>query len=177
MKFNNIKEIIKEFFFVNPSAKIRVRGLEKTLKLSLPSVIRYCKELQKEGILTTIKMGNVVFYTADKTSQNFLLQKKLHNIKSLHTSGLIEFMKIELSNPAIIVFGSYSKGEDIEKSDIDVYLETPSDKQIELIGFERKLNRKIQIFRYKGLQEIKNINLANNIINGIILNGYIEVLK
>jgi len=27
------------------------------------------------------------------------------------------------------------------------------------------------------LNEIKNINLANNIINGIILNNYVEVFK
>jgi len=177
MKSTNIKETIKEFFFVNPNAKLRVRGIEKKLKLPLPSVIRYCKELKKEAILTTIKTDNVVFYTADKTSNCFLFQKKLYNIKSMYTSGLMEFIKIELNNPAVIVFGSYSKGEDVENSDIDLYIETPSSKNISLNEFENTLSRKIQVFRYRGLKEIRNINLANNIINGIILNGYVEVFK
>ena len=177
MKSTNIKETLKEFFFVNPNARMRVRGIEKKLKLPLPSVIRYCKELDKEEILTTIKTGNVVFYTADKTSQKYLLQKKFYNIQSLYDSGLIDFIKIELNNSPVIVFGSYSKGEDDENSDIDLYIETPSGKHISLVEYEKRLSRKIQVFRHKNLQEIKNINLANNIINGVILNGYIEVFK
>jgi predicted nucleotidyltransferase len=177
MKASNIKERIKEFFFTNPNARLRVRGIEKKLKLPLPSIIRYCKELEKEEILITIKTGNVVFYTADKTSHDFLLEKKLYNIKSLYVSGLIEFIKVELNNPPIIVFGSYSKGEDVENSDIDLYIETPASKKINLNDFENKLSRKMQAFQYKGLKDIRNMNLANNIINGIILNGYIEVFK
>lgn len=177
MKSRNIKETIKEHYFVNPYAKMRVRGIEKNLKLPLPSVIRYCKELQSEGILTTLKTGNVVFYTADRSNENFLLEKKLYNIKLLYLSGLVEFIKKELSNPAIVVFGSYAKGEDIEDSDIDLYIETPSNKELNLKDFEKKLKRKIQIFRHKNLQEIKNNHLANNIMNGITLNNYIEVFR
>lgn len=177
MKKKNIKQTIKEYFFVNPTAKLRVREIEKHLKLPLPSVINYCKELMNEGILTTIKTGNVVFYTGNRTNKNFLLEKRLFNIKSLYESGLIEFLKIELSNPVIILFGSYSKGEDIENSDIDLYVETPSKKEFSLEKFEKILKRRIQIFRHKSIGEIKNLNLSNNIINGIILNNYIEVFK
>ena len=177
MKTKNIKQKIQEYFFINPTAKLRVREIEKLLKLPLPSVIRYCQELQIEGILTIIKTGTVVFYTGDRASNDFLLEKKLYNIKSLYQSGLIEFLKIELSNPAVILFGSYSKGEDTEESDIDLYIETPSKKKINTEKFEKKLKRKIQIFRHKSIYEIKNLHLSNNIINGFILNNYIEVFK
>lgn len=177
MKAKNIKQTIKEYYFVNPTSKLRVREIEKLLKLPLPSVIRYCKDLQKEGILTTIITGKVVFYTGNRANNNFLLEKKLYNIKSLYESGLIEYLKIELSNPAIIVFGSYSKGEDTETSDIDLYIETPSKKETQLEKFEKILKRKIQIFKHKEIHEIKNKELADNIINGIVLNGFIEVLS
>ena len=142
----------------------------------MPSVINYSKELEKEGMLTTIKTGNVVFYTADKLNPNFLLEKKLFNIKSLYQSGLINFLKIELSNPSIIVFGSYSKGEDTEDSDIDLFIESPSRKEINLNEFENKLKRHIQMFRHNKITEIKNKDLINNIINGVLLNGFVEVL-
>jgi predicted nucleotidyltransferase len=177
MKRKDIKQTIKEYFFINPSSKMRLREIERALKIPLPSVIRYCKELKDEGILTTIKTGNVVFYTADRTNENFLLEKKLYNIKSLYISGLINFLKTELSNPPVIVFGSYSRGEDVENSDIDLYIETPSKKELNLEKFERILKRKIQIFRHARLNEIKNPNLANNVINGVILNNYVEVFK
>ena len=173
----NIKETIREYFFLNPTSKLRVRQIEKTLKLPLPSVIRYCKELIKDGVLTIIKIGNIVFYTADRANENFLLEKKLFNIRQIFKSGLINYLRQELSNPVVVLFGSYVKGEDIEISDIDIYLETPSKKEISLDEFERKLQRKIQIFRHKNIQEIKNIHLVNNIINGITLNNYVKVLK
>jgi len=177
MKVKDIKQTIREYFFVNPNFKLRVREIERTLKLSLPSVIRYCKELEKESILTTIKTGNVNFYTANRASEKYLLEKKLHNIRQLYESRLIGYLKIELSNPAIVLFGSFAKGEDTEESDIDLYIETPSKKKVVLEKFEKLFKRKIQVFQYKNLNEISNPHLANNIINGITLNNYMEVFK
>ena len=171
----DINQIIREFFFVNPAAKLRVREIERTLKLPLPSVIRYCNELEQEGILTTNKIGNVNFYTSNMGSEKYILEKRLYNIKQLYESGLIEYLKVNLSNPAIVLFGSFAKGEDTEESDIDLYIETPSKKEISLEKFEDKLKRKIQVFRHKNLKEISNPHMANNIINGITLNNYIGV--
>ena len=177
MKRKDIKQSIMEHFFINPNDKLRVREIERTLKLPLPSVIRYCKELEKESILTIIKTGNVNFYTANRSSEKYLLEKKLYNIKEIYESGFIEYLRRELSNPPIVLFGSFAKGEDTEESDIDLYIETPSKKKVSLEKFEKLLERKIQVFRYKNLNEISNLHLANNIINGITLNNYIEVFK
>ena len=177
MKRKDIKQTIKEHFFTNPSDKLRVREIERALKLPLPSVIRYCKELKKEELLAIAKMGSVNFYTANRASEKYLLEKKLYNLKTIYRSGLIDYLKKELSNPAIVLFGSFAKGEDTEESDIDLYIETPSKRQISLEKFGKILNREIQIFQHKNLNELSNPHLANNIINGIILNYYIEVFK
>jgi predicted nucleotidyltransferase len=176
MKTKTIKEKIKEYFFIYPKSKLRVREIERKLSLPLPSVIKYCKELEEEKILRLEKIGSVALYTASR-SEIYLLEKKLYNIKSLYESGLIDYIKKELSNPGIVLFGSYSKGEDIEDSDIDIYIETLSEDNIKIERFEKKLFRKIQIFKYKNLKDISNSFLANNIINGITLNNYIEVFK
>lgn len=176
MERKNIKQKIKEYFFINPTDKLRVREIERKLKLPLPSVIRYCKELEQEGILATNKIGRVKFYMASR-SETYLLEKKLYNIKQLYTSGLIAYLKIELSNPAVVLFGSYAKGEDVENSDIDLYIETPSKKQVDLEKFKKLLKRNIQIFQHKNIKEITNPHLANNVINGITLNSYVEVFK
>ena len=177
MKIKDIKKTIKEYFFINPNAKLRVREIERNLNLPLPSVIRYCKELEKESVLTTIKMGNVKFYTANRSSEKYLLEKKLCNIKKIYKSGLIEHIRHELSNPAIVLFGSFAKGEDTEESDIDLYIETPSKKEVILEKFEKLLKRRIQVFQHKNLNELSNPHLANNVINGFLLNGFVEVFK
>ena len=177
MKTKNIKEVIKNHFFINPIIKMRVRQIERELKLSLPSVIRYCDELYNEGILKKEKISNVVLFSADRTSKHFLLEKKLYNIKNIYKSGLIDYLINELSNPIIIVFGSYSKGEDIENSDIDLYIETPSKREIKVEKFEKNLKRNIQFFVHSDIKQINNPNLMNNILNGVILNGFLEVFK
>ena len=173
----NIKEKLKEHFLMNPTNKLRVREIERTIKIPLPSAIRYCKELKQEGILKTINMGNVKFYTTDRANKNYILEKKLFNLKQIYNSKIINYIKEKLNNPSIILFGSYSLGEDIESSDIDLYLETPSKKTINLEKFEKILQRKIQILKFKNLKQISNKHLANNIINGITLNNPIEVFK
>src|SRR3989344_2520403 len=177
MTRKDINKTIREYFFINTNAKLRVREIERTLKLPLPSVIRHCKELEKESILTTIKIANVNFYTANRGSEKYLLEKKLFNLKKIYESGIIEYLKIELSNPAIVLFGSFAKGEDTEESDIDLYIETPSKKEVILEKFEKLLKRRIQVFQHKNLNELSNPHLANNVINGFLLNGFVEVFK
>src|SRR3989338_3418435 len=132
MIVKNTKDKIKEYFFVNPTVKFRVRQIERELKLSLPSAIRYVKELEKEGILKNEKIAGIVLFSADRISKAFLLEKRLFNIKSIYTSGLIEYLVNEYSNPIILIFGSYAKGEDIEDSDIDLYIQTSSKKDVSL---------------------------------------------
>lgn len=171
----DIKSRLAEYFFTNPTSKLRVRQIEKTLNLPLPSVIRYSRELEKECILKTSIISNVRFYSADKSSKEFIFEKKMFNIKQIYESGLLEYLINEYSNPIITLFGSYSKGEDVEDSDIDIYIQTPSDENKKLDEFEKKLKRKIQVFKHKSLSSIKNEELANNIINGMILNGFLEV--
>jgi predicted nucleotidyltransferase len=176
MKTNNIKNRIKEYFFLNPTTKLRVRQIEREVKVPLPSAIRYSKELKKEGILKSQEIAGIKLYSADRISKNFLLEKRLHNLKIIYFSGIIEHLKKELSNPPIILFGSFEKGEDIETSDIDLYIETNL-KIPKLDKFEKLLNRKIQVFKHKKIKGITNPHLANNIINGTTLNNFVEVFK
>lgn len=173
MKTKSIKPRILEYFFLNPTIKLRVREIERKTSSPLPSVIRYTKELEEENLLKSELISNIKLYSANRASKDFLLGKKLFNIKQVQE--LSNHLIKELNNPTIILFGSYSKGEDIENSDIDLYVETPSNKEINLRTYEALLQRTIQLFKYRNIKEIKNKELANNIINGITLNKFLEV--
>ena len=177
MKLKDIKTELKEYFFLYPSAKIRVRQIERAIKAPLHSVIRYTKELEKGRILKSSSIARVTFYSADRISATFLLEKKLYNLRSLFSSGLVDFLVQELSNPTLVLFGSYARGEDIETSDIDLYVESAKKELPSLAKFEKKLQRKIQLFKFKDISKVENKELANNIINGITLNGFVEVFK
>ncbi len=169
------KNIIMEHFFVNPTKKMRIRQVERELGLSITSVIRYLRELVDEGILKRIEEGGVVFYAADRSSRKFVLEKRLFNIRSLYLSGLVDFIRDRYSNPTIVVFGSYAMGEDTEESDIDLYIESRSKMKIEFREFEKVLNRKIHAVIEPSISDMGNRHLANSILNGIVLNGFLEV--
>lgn len=167
---------MKEYFLQNPTAKMRVRQLERELKMPLPSVVRYLKELVNENLIKGELFGGIKLYSADRSSKSFILEKKLYNLRGLYECGLVDYIIEKYHNPPIVVFGSYGLGEDIEDSDIDLYIET-SKSELNLEKFETKLKRKIQVFCYKNLKLVGNKELANSIINGVKLNGFLEVLK
>jgi hypothetical protein len=48
-------------------------------------------------------------------------------------------------------------------------------KEVNLEKFEKKLKRKIQIFFFDSLTEIKNKELLNNILNGCVLEGKLKL--
>ena len=173
----NIKRRIKEYFFLNPTSKLRARQIEKEVRVPFPSVFRYTKELEKEEIIKSTFVSGVRLYSADRVSKKFLIEKKLFNISLLYESGLIDYIIEEYSNPHIILFGSFSRGEDIEASDIDIYIETPKKETKNMEKFEKGLQRKIQLFQFRKITEIKNKELGNNILNGVVLNRFVEVFK
>ena len=177
MRTYNIKERVKEYFFMNPTSKLRVRQIEREIKAPLPSVIRYCRELEKEGMLKKESVSGISTYSADRVSKRFLTAKMLFNIKIVFESGLVEYLVKGYFNPVIVLFGSYSKGEDTEESDIDLYLETPKKQEFNLQKFEKSLKHKIQVFNYRNIKEVPNHHLSNNIINGITLNSFVEAFR
>ena len=95
---------------------------------------------------------------------------------------MVEFIENELNYPeAIVLFGSYAKGENKKGSDIDLFILSESKNKLDLNDFEKKLDTEIQVFLHnrKDFEQMKvdNKELLNNIINGIKLSGFLEVFK
>lgn len=74
---------------------------------------------------------------------------------------------------AIILFGSGAKGEYVQKSDIDLFV-LSSEKQVDVVKYELKLKRKINILLKDNYNQLSP-ELFNNIINGYKLKGYIKL--
>ena len=165
-----------EFFLLNPSKKLRVRQIERELKIPLHSAIKYKEEFIDEKILKKIEIEDIIFFQADTFSKKYILEKRLFNIRMLYDSGLIDYLIEEYGNPVIIVFGPYSRGEDIENTEIGIYIEGIGN-MVKLEKFEKILQRKIKLYNYNNVQSTKNQELVNNIVNGIVLNSFIDVYK
>lgn len=98
--------------------------------------------------------------------------KRAENLLQLAESGLIE--ALTRANPAatVVLFGSYSRGEDTMRSDIDIAIIGPS-REPRVAAFEPKLFREISINRYESFEHIHD-QLRESLCNGIVLAGSIR---
>jgi predicted nucleotidyltransferase len=111
------------------------------------------------------------------STQNTLFRerKKQYNIQHLRESGLIDFLEKSLCPKCIVLFGSYQKGEDVETSDIDLYLECDK-TEISVEMYQKRLKRRIQLHFNKDFTQLPR-ELKNNIVNGTIMRGFLEAYK
>lgn len=169
-KYNRYK--LLKLFLDSPTDSFRLREIARLIKISPPSVMNYLKEFEKEGLIKKQTKRRVPFYTALRDNPYFVLYKKISIIFELNKSGLMDYLWDKVSPEAIVLYGSFAKGESIENSDIDLFI-LGKDKNIGLIDFEKKLNKKVHLLFKESLKEISN-ELKNNILNGIILKGYVK---
>lgn len=169
---------VLSIFFENPSPKgigFQLREISKKVNVAPPSVKRYLDELEKEGLIFQEKhrIHNYPTYLANRDSEYFKLLKKLDTLKTIKESGLLDHINDRCMPDVIILFGSAAKGEDLKESDIDIFLQC-KERKIELGKYELQLSRKINLFFSEEFNKLSK-ELKNNIINGIILKGYIKL--
>ena len=164
---------VLELFFDQPTKGFQLREISRLLKLGMPSVKLHITRLEKAEFIKKEKTGVYACYKASR-NEKFKLYKRNDMLLRLHESGLIENLASEFLPNAIIFFGSASRGEDIERSDIDLMI-LAKEKDIKLETYEKHLKRKIQLFFELDTKKIPK-EFMNNIINGIVIYGYLKVL-
>lgn len=165
-----------EVFFLSPTKEHYLMDISRSIKLAHTSVKNNIVKLIKLGIIGEIieKKGERKFplYKANLGSKDFRRHKQAYNLISLLESGLADFIEERLSPKSIVLFGSYARGEDTEDSDIDIFVECDKE-DLELAKFEKGLGRKIELHFNKNFASYPK-ELKNNIINGIVLSGFLE---
>tara|TARA_Y100000310_G_scaffold329260_1_gene398753 strand:+ start:3039 stop:3548 length:510 start_codon:yes stop_codon:yes gene_type:complete len=159
-------------FFEDCYRRINVREYAKLINVSPPTASELLKSYKKENLLEEEKFKNYIFYFANKSDKVFIDLSRIY--LKIKLKELIENFEIKLVNPNIILFGSLSKAETKADSDIDIAIISIK-KGLDLEKFEKKFKRKIQLFWFKSIKDIKNKELANNIINGYVLSGKIKI--
>ena len=171
-KNNTLK--VMELFFKNPERKFHLRELERLTGLSMPGVRKIVLKLEKEDLLCSERAKMVKNFYASR-NEKFIQVKRAYNLYSVFESSFLNFLRDKYEEPeAIILFGSYCKGEDISKSDIDIAIITSKHKELNLSTFEKKLGRKIRLYEIK-IKEAER-EFLNTLSNGIVLYGYLKIL-
>src|SRR3989304_3560182 len=146
------------------------REIAKLLKVSPTAVAKSLVTLKENDLVSVEKVKNINFVRLNRDERKAIELKQVENIKNISLSGLSNYLKENLAGGNIILFGSYSKGEDVKSSDIDIAVVERKEKQLDLEKYEDVLNRKINVQFYDSWKNIHK-HLKNNILNGIMLAG------
>ncbi len=171
--FQNKAYRILELFIRFPAKDFSVRGLARKLKFSHATILNYINDLQK---LSLIKKKETAFYPtyfANTESQKYKIYKKNWLVFKIMGSELIDHIQKKALPSSIILFGSGAKATFTEKSDIDIFVEA-NETKLDLTKYEKKLNHKINLLFEPNINKLSK-ELRNNIINGVILYGFIKI--
>jgi len=171
-----------KFFLANPYQEVYLRELSKKLKISPFAIKKYCDILLKEKLINEERKANLRYFKPNTSNLFFKQLKVANNIYLIQKFGLIEFLKENVANvSSIILFGSIAKGEDDEKSDVDLLI-IGKDSYLDLSKFEDELGKEITLHIFSWSEWNRKAKEDNPfyfevISEGINLFGELPVVK
>jgi len=173
LKFTILQLEIFRLLCVKTGQQLNQRQIAKHLNVSPTAVAKALPLLEKEQIVK-IDRGLTNAVQLNRDSQKTVELKRAENLRLLYESGLPEFIEESYPGCTIILFGSYARGDDTTRSDIDIAVIGTKEKDIDLSEYEKRLEKPIRINYYENLKRI-NTHLKSNLCNGIVLAGGIEL--
>jgi|SRR3989338_2167707 len=176
LKFTKLEEDILNFLFKNPTSEFNGKELAKEVNASQTAIAKSIKLLSEENILVVNKKI-LLSIRLNRGDEEIFILKRIYNLRSLYSSGLVKELSNMFKGSVLSVFGSYAHGDDTEDSDIDIAILGSSEKKLDekvLSKYEKKLQRKISLHFFSDVKKINN-NLRNNILNGVVLKGALTI--
>ncbi len=176
LKLTNLQREILGLLFVKAGTSLNQRQMARILEVSQPAVMKALPKLEEGDWIKIQQDRESKRWAIELNRDNYKVMqlKRANNLKQIYESGLADFLEKEFAGATIILFGSYSKGEDLVNSDIDIAVIGRKEKKADFDEFEKILERKIIINFYYSFGKIHK-HLKENLCNGIILAGGIEL--
>lgn len=176
LKLTNLQQEILRLLFVKAGITLNQRQISRILEVTQPAVMKALPALEKENLIKIEQDRETKRWSIElnRDHHNVMQLKRADNLKQVYESGLADFLEKEFAGATIILFGSYSRGEDLINSDIDIAVIGRKDKLIDPTIYENLLERTININFYESFNKIHK-HLKENLCNGITLAGGVEL--
>jgi predicted nucleotidyltransferase len=162
---------VLELFF-NSSRHWQFGELMEKAGISRRQLLNWLNKFEKDGLIRKVKEpGRHPYYVHNFPDPRFLNRKKLYALKNLTESGLLDHLVNLQDAKVVILFGSFSRADWYEHSDIDVFI-YGKDVEFEQGRFEKILKREIQVFNARNKKELKHLDkMLPAIISGDFIKG------
>ncbi len=156
--------------------ELNQRRLAKLLGVSEPAIMKSLPRLSEAELIRTYQDPESRRWSISLNTGNRKVKplKRVYNLQQIYETGLYEELERIFPGTTIILFGSYSRGEDTIDSDIDIAIVDSKSRDVNLAEYESKLERTINISFFTSWKKIDK-HLKENLCNGIILQGGVEL--
>jgi len=155
-------------FFEDCYREFSVREYSRLNKMSPPTASKLLKYFVNEELLLMKEFRGHLLFRVNRESLILRDLSRIYWREKL--KDLVDYLNLELRDCTIVLFGSLSKLESKEDSDVDLAIFRDVKKKVDINKFEKKLGREIQLIWFDSVGKIPN-NIKKNILNGYLLNG------
>ena len=175
-KMESKEEQVLEPFF-NSTKHWHFDELLDKADISRSQLTQWLKKFENEGIIKRVKpKGKMPYYVHNFDNPDFRYKKRLFAIEKLTNSGLFNHLSVLEGAKVVILFGSFSRSDWYDNSDIDIFI-YGNDDEFEQGKYEIKLDREIQIHNARDKNDLKRISkMLPYIISGSFIKGSIQDL-
>ena len=175
LKFTQLQEEIFRLLCRKAGSSLNQRTIAKLLRVSPTAVAKALPFLEKTGFVKRIKHGKMNLVTVELNRDQRTMQlKRVENLRLIYRTGFSRFLEDSFPGATIILFGSFSRGDDTINSDIDLAIIGSPEKNIDFSSYEKLFEREVRPNFYPSLKQLP-IDLRENLCNGIVLAGGIRL--
>jgi predicted nucleotidyltransferase len=167
------KRTLLDLFYNYPSKQWHFEQLRRDSNFSRAQTNEWIKKLVNDHLIVRIKpKGNMPYYQANCLHPHYQNSKRLYALQGLHDSGLLDYLSSLEKAEVIVIFGSFSRWDWYDKSDIDIFI-YGNIGHLSLGKYTSSLKREIQIFSGTGNDDLRQMGpaLLRNILRGIVIKG------
>jgi len=173
-------ELIKGLFFNNTLKRWYFKELVDQSGMSRERVNHYLRILVKKKFVIRVKpLHKMPYYTANRDSGEFRMEKRFYGLNLLKESGLFEHIQSIPKIKSAILFGSFCRGNWDKSSDIDLFVFGDA-TELDKAKFESRLKHEIQLFTYHTPKEMKeelDPKVIDNIAKGFNIKENLEPFR
>ncbi|MCF7866954.1 nucleotidyltransferase domain-containing protein [Candidatus Woesearchaeota archaeon] len=182
LELNEAYQKVLYYFFSFPNIETSLNDLSKELQISKTTAKKIVSLMEEDEFLIKKIYGKAWRITCNLNHSLNHSRKIAFNLLMVYNAYYAgikdEILKIVENAHSINLFGSYRKGDDTEKSDIDIAVEVADNKEVRIIelgviphfGHRKNVLINLHVFCRNKI----DINLFSNIVNGIVLEGFLE---
>jgi len=173
------EDTVLKLFFQQPAKEWHFEEIVSAAEITRSKATLWLKKFRGEGLIRKIKKkGRMPYYLADCISPSYQNRKRLFAFQEMYQSGFLTHLSSLEKAKTIIIFGSFTRWDWYEKSDIDLFIYGDSEG-LKIAPYELKLHRDIEVFVCENEADLARYGsgLLQNIFKGTTIKGDLNFVK